>query len=262
MSAILSPIAQAAASEPTFIVNGARADIAINRPDVYNRIQPEDIAALHRHFDAIDVDESIRVVVISGNGRSFSSGFHLGELSQSGEGARLFERLTQRLEDLRPVTVARVNGPVYGGATDLAIACDFRIGVANTQMFMPASRLGLHFYPTGLRRWATRLGPNAAKKLFLTSATIHGPEMLRIGYLDELVEADQLDAATDALVEKLLAQAPLPIVGMKRILNQIFRGEFDESAGRDNFEGSLGSSDILEGVTAWHEKRKPVFNGR
>jgi enoyl-CoA hydratase/carnithine racemase len=200
-------------------------------------------------------------VVFTGSGASFSSGFHLGALQHSSEGPVAFEKLTDAIENLQAVTIARINGPVYGGATDIAVACDFRIGVKTTEMFMPASRLGLHFYPNGLRRWVTRLGPNSAKKLFLTSATLTDQQMLAVGFLDELVESADLDRTVDALVERILRQAPLPVRGMKQIINQITRGQFDETRARAQFEASLSSQDIVEGVSAWAEKRPPVFVG-
>src|SRR3546814_10274488 len=76
-------------------------------------------------------------------------------------------------------------------------------------MFMPAAKLGLHYYPHGLRRWVTRLGLGPAKKLFLTSSTIGYEEMLRIGYLDEVHDSDRLDTAIDVFINRLLHQAPV-----------------------------------------------------
>ena len=72
------------------------------------------------------------------------------------------------LEMARPVTVAALHGGVYGGATDLALACDFRVGAHGIDMFMPAARLGLHYYRSGLERYVSRLGLDNAKRLFLT----------------------------------------------------------------------------------------------
>ncbi len=83
-----------------------------------------------------------------------------------------FQALADEVETARPVTIARLNGPVYGGATDLALACDFRLGVDTARMFMPAAKFGLQYYPHGLRRWVTRLGLAASKSLFLTGRTI------------------------------------------------------------------------------------------
>ena len=78
---------------------------------------------------------------------------------------------------------------MFGGATDLALACDFRVGVHGMVLRMPAARIGLHYYPSGLRRYVSRLGVSAAKRLFLLAETLPADELLRIGYLDRCVAA-------------------------------------------------------------------------
>ncbi|BDB29985.1 enoyl-CoA hydratase/isomerase family protein (plasmid) [Cupriavidus sp. P-10] len=248
-------------SLPSLEILGPRAEICFRRPDVHNRVQPEDIVELNRHFDRIEADPAVRVVVFSGSEKAFSSGFHLGVLRGSGDGARQFEALTDRLESLRPITIAKVNGPVYGGATDLVMSCDFRYGRIGVQMFMPAAKLGLHYYPHGLRRWVSRLGLGAAKKLFLTSSTISHAEMLAIGYLDEVHESARLDHAVNTLVDKILAQAPTVSARMKQVLNAVARQEYDDEFARGGFELSLGSQDLREGLASWAEKRIPNFKG-
>lgn len=264
LSQIPSPSADArpASSSPILRISGPRADIVFNRPEVHNRIQPEDLAALHAHFSAIEARPEVRVLVLSGTTKAFSSGFHLGVLGESDEGPREFERLTDRLENLRPLTIAKLSGPVYGGSTDLALACDFRIARSGVQMFMPAAKLGLHYYPHGLRRWVTRLGLGAAKKLFLSSGTISHDEMLRIGYVDEVHDPDRLDAAVDTFIERLLAQAPVVSMRMKQVLNQVARQEYDDAFAREGFDDSLKSADLAEGLSAWAEKRTPNFRGQ
>lgn len=258
---------------PTMEIHGARAVITLNRPRVLNRLQPEDAPVLKEFFDQIERDESIRVAVLTGTGRVFSAGYDLGDLAKqraardTGEpaanaGTSGFVMLLEQLEALRVPTICRLNGSVYGGATDVALACDFRIGITGTEMFMPASKLGLHYYTEGLERWTHRLGLGAAKFLFLTSTPIPAEQMLRVGYLDQLVAPDALDAAVDKLASALEANAPRTVEGMKKSLNQIARGELDRAASDARHHASLASEDIREGVGAWHEKRVPQFTGR
>jgi enoyl-CoA hydratase/carnithine racemase len=163
------------------------------------------------------------------------------------------------LEDLGVPTICRLNGGVYGGSTDLALACDFRIGVDTAEMFMPAARLGLHYYTSGIRRYVTRLGVDNAKKLFLTAEKIGAPEMLRIGYLTAMVPAEALDEEVDRLATQLAANAPVAMAGMKRTINEIARGKLDEAAADARARDSMRGAEIKEGVRARAEKRPAKF---
>jgi enoyl-CoA hydratase len=256
------------AGVPTLAVEGARATIRLNRPRHMNRIQPEDIEALLRLFGQVDAEPALRVLVLTGTGRAFSAGYHLGDLHERTEGAGRgggvpsFEAMVNRLEALRVPTICRLQGGVYGGSTDLALACDFRIGHDGIEMFMPAGRLGVHYYEAGMRRYVSRLGLNAAKRLFLTAERIGAAEMLRIGYLTEVAPAAELDARVDALAERIAGLAPLAVQGMKRALNEIAHGDLDVPALEARQKRCGESEDLKEGLAAFWAKREPVFQGR
>jgi enoyl-CoA hydratase/carnithine racemase len=158
-------------------------------------------------------------------------------------------------------TIAALQGSVYGGATDLALACDFRIGVESMRMLMPAARLGIVYYPNGIERYVSRLGVAAAKRLFLTAEPIEADEMRRIGYLDEIVPAEALDARVDALAATLANNAPLALAGLKRAINETAAGRLDRDALAEARARSSSSADHAEALKAWSEKRKPVFKG-
>jgi enoyl-CoA hydratase/carnithine racemase len=254
---------------PIVTVADGCAVVQLNRPREHNRLEPVDLAILQQIFGRIEADRSIRVFVLTGRGKSFSSGFHIGALADrlagkdGGDGDRdAFERTVDRLEALRIPTIAALNGSVYGGATDLALACDFRIGVAGMRLLMPATRLGIVYYPSGIRRYVTRLGVAAAKKLFLTAQPIDAGEMLGIGYLDEVVAPEDLMARAQALGATLAANAPLAVAGLKRAINEAAAGALDRDALSAVRALCAGSADHAEGVKAWGERRAPVFCGR
>jgi enoyl-CoA hydratase len=258
----------AEATTPLFSVAEGVATITLNRPAVANRIEPADLNALSDIFDRIESNGAIRVLVLTGAGRIFSSGYHLGDLQDRASGQQTvartvsFEDMVNKLDNLRVATICRLNGGVYGGATDLALACDFRIGDSSAQMFMPAARLGLHYYQGGMVRYVTRLGVNAAKQLFLTARRIEAQEMFRIGYLTTLCEAGQLDATVEGLVKDLSSMAPLSVAGMKRAINEIARDALDHDAFAARAHACASSDDLKEGLRAFHEKRPPRFTGR
>jgi enoyl-CoA hydratase/carnithine racemase len=126
-------------------------------------------------------------------------------------------------------------------------------------MFMPAARLGLHYYRGGIERYVSRLGINHAKRLFLTAEKIDGKEMLRIGYLTGLVAPDQLDAEIDRLAGVLAGNAPNAMRGMKHAINEFARGALDAEAAEQRHRDSLTGAEIREGSAAFAQKRKPQF---
>jgi enoyl-CoA hydratase len=251
-----------APSPPILNVDGARATIRLNRPRHHNRIETGDIAVLCELFARIEEDRRIRVMVLAATGRTFCAGFNLEELAPEryDETAPGFDRMVDQLETLRVPTIAAVGGSLYGGGTDLALACDFRIGIPGIELMMPASRIGVHYYPGGLRRYATRLGLGPAKRLFLAAEKIDAEELLRIGFLDALVPVGELAAHVDALAERLASHAPAAVQGMKRALNAIAAGTADAAEIARAWRASLRSADVAEGLAAHAEKRKPRFS--
>ena len=254
---------------PVVSIADGRAVVRLNRPLEHNRLEPADLGLLRDAFGRVDADPTIRVLILTGTGKSFSSGFHIGALADrlAGKGGveedrDTFERMVDRLEALRVPTIAALNGSVYGGATDLALACDFRIGVEDMRLVMPAARLGIVYYESGIRRYVTRLGVAAAKRLFLTAQPIDAAEMLRIGYLDEIVSAGDLTTRAEALAATLAANAPLAVAGLKRAVNEAAAGMLDRDALAAVRARCAASADHAEGVRAWAEKRTPVFSGR
>ena len=245
---------------PSLTIAGAIATLELNRPAQANRLEPEDLAALIAHVATVNATPGVRVLRLQAQGRYFCSGFDIGRIGS----ARVvsFEHMVDAVEDARPATVAVLQGGVYGGATDLALACDFRLGCPAVDAFMPAARLGLHFYRRGLERYVSRLGLDVAKRLFLTADRLGAEELRAIGFLTELTDAEGLAARADALCATLAANAPLAVQGMKRHLNHIARGVLDADALQRDIAGATASADLQEGRAAWAEKRAPRFEGR
>jgi len=124
---------------------------------------------------------------------------------------------------------------------------------------MPAARLGLHYYKSGIKRYVSRLGADNARKLFLTAQKISAAEMLRIGYLTAMAPAEALDEEVDKLATILAGNAPLAMRGMKCAINEFARGELDEAAADRRHRDSMRGAEIKEGIKAFAEKRPPKF---
>src|SRR5580698_1358286 len=254
------------ASPPVLERQGARATIRLNRPRHLNRLQADDLDVLLKLFAEIEADSAIRVLVLTGTGRAFSAGYDLNSVAERAtsdveqkSAGSAFEVVVNRLEDIGVPTICRLNGGVYGGSTDLALACDFRIGIDACEMFMPAARLGLHYYKSGIMRYVSRLGVDNAKKLFLTAQKIDAREMLRIGYLTAMAPAETFDQEVDQLAAILAGNAPVAMRGMKRAINEFAHGKLDEEAADRRHRESMRSAEIKEGIKAFAEKRPPKF---
>jgi enoyl-CoA hydratase len=246
---------------PLLQLEGGVARIMLRRPRQANRLTVDDLDELHRFIDDVNADAAVRVLVLAGEGQHFCSGFDLGALVAVDAGAR-FGALADALEAARPITIARLHGGVYGGAADLALACDFRLGTPAVDMFVPAARVGLHFYAGGLRRFVGRLGLATAKQVLLAGRKLDAPALLGCGYLDQLLpDIETLDTTLAELAAELLAMAPLALLPMKQHLNAIACGRLDESRLAADVLKARDSADLAEGQAAWAGKRPAIFKG-
>ena len=249
---------------PSLVINGPLATITLNRPASANKLTPEDLGVLRSHIDAVNASNEVLVLVLRAEGKYFCSGFDIAEVIKSSQIKGVsFGEMVDALEACRAVTIGVVQGGVYGGATDMALACDFRLGSEATEMFMPAARLGLHFYQSGLERYVTRLGVDTTKRLFLTSEKLDAKQMLDIGFLTSLyLDQKSLDEGLTKLTNSLVDKAPIALLGMKQTINAIARNVADPKAIDALVQQSVQSSDIREGALAWQEKRVPKFAGK
>jgi len=251
-----------AATAPELKIAGRIATITFRNPTYANRLSPADLDVIKDYLKIVNQNEEILVLRFIANGKYFCSGYDISSLAaESAPSATYFGDTVDLIETARPITLAAIQGGVYGGGTDLCLACDFRLGVPDANMFMPATKLGLHFYPGGMVRYITRLGLNNAKKLFLTSQKIESQEMLDIGFLTEMIENEQLQVRLDQLSDQLAGMAPLALLGIKKHMNLIARGIVDDAAIRAAVALSEKSHDMKEGALAWKEKRPARFTG-
>lgn len=253
--------ATAPGQQPDLAIDGPVAVITLRRPEVANRLEPEDLDLMREQIAAVNARPDVLVLRIEAQGRHFCSGFNIGKVGGSDAGER-FEALANALEAARPVTIAVIQGGVYGGATDLALACDFRLGAQGVDMFVPAARLGLLFYRGGLERYVSRLGLATAKRVLLSVDKFDAAQMLACGFLDRLVaDPHALQAQAVQLSESLAGMAPLALLGMKKHLNRIAAGTLDPAEIAANIARADASEDLREGSQAWLEKRAPRFHG-
>ena len=243
------------------IVENTTLRVRLDKPAQHNVLNPATMKALREALTGATENKDLRVMVLTGTGKSFCAGADLGELGRYNFDENPLEQLTDVVERLPFPTICALNGGVYGGGADLALSCDFRIGVTGMTSFIPPARIGIHYPPSGLARAVSRLGLGPAKRLFLACEKMSAKELKTIGFLDYLVDPDHLQARTEELVQDISNLAPLSLRGMKETLNDIARGELDIAKARAFQLNCLQSEDFIEGKQALAEKRKAVFKG-
>ncbi len=250
-------------TSPILTIDGKIATIAFNKPEFANRLSPSDLEILRAHIQTVNISEEVLVLKIVSSGQYFCSGYDISSLaSDEAPSSTFFGDVVDEVENCRAVTIAVIQGGVYGGGTDLCLACDFRFGTKQVNMFMPAVKFGLHFYPGGMRRYINCLGLNNAKKLFLTAEKIGAEEMYQMGFITHLVQEQDLQQAAAELADKLSQMAPIALLGIKKHLNLIAKGVEKTEEILEAVRISEASEDMKEGALAWKEKRKPNFSGQ
>lgn len=250
---------------PALVIDGRIATITLRRPAVANRLELSDLHCLREQVRQVNSQAEVLVLRLAAQGRHFCSGFNIGNIGDGAaqEGGTAFEALASEIEQARPVTVAAIQGGVYGGASDLALSCDFRIGTPVSELIVPAAKLGILFYRGGLERYVSRLGLGVVKRIMLAADKLDSAEMLAVGFLDRLAPSvEELMPAVDGFSTKLAAMAPLALLGMKKHINAIALNRLDAEAFARDIAVADASADLLEGALAWQEKRAPLFKGR
>jgi enoyl-CoA hydratase/carnithine racemase len=207
---------------------GAVRHVVLNRPEKRNAINSEIIAALHAAFDDAARDRDVRCVVVRGEGKVFSAGIDLGELSGSAtEPHRLREfrggilAAWNLCEEMLKPTIAQIHGACIGAGLELALACDLRVVAEDTQLGLPETRLGLVPDVGGSSRLPSVVGLGRAKEMIMASRMIDGVEAERIGLANRAVPVGELDSTTAALAEELLGCSPVAVGLAKRLLDSV-----------------------------------------
>lgn len=236
--------------------------IELNRPDAANRLQPDDLAVLVEHLDGLERDPDVHSVVLTANGPHFCAGFDLRALLaglQSGErvaqGDNAFEALANRLEATRLITIAAIHGAVVGGATDLALACDLRLGTSAVRFQMPAANFGLPLYAGALQRYVSRLGIDHAKRLVFLAEKIGADELRRIGFLHEIVDEAALRPRALVLASTVAALPAKPLAAMKQVLNAAALGQGTAPAQRDALAAAFDPGAMAARIAALRQRR-------
>jgi crotonobetainyl-CoA hydratase len=247
------------------------ARVTIDRPDVLNAIDAASERELQKIWDEIERNRDVRVVVLTGSGeRAFSTGADM----KGGSGASGLEYWALArtggfggiaLRDTLDVPViARVNGHAVGGGFEMVLGCDIIVAAQEATFGLPEARVGRLPLDGGMTLLQRQVPFHLAMGLLLTGRRIPAAEALRIGLVNEVVPRAELDAAVDRWVADVLACAPLSVRAIKQVVRRTAQLTASEARNQllPALAQALQSEDSQEGVRAFVEKRKPVWQGK
>ncbi|MBO9715254.1 MAG: enoyl-CoA hydratase/isomerase family protein [Pseudoxanthomonas sp.] len=243
--------------------------LRLNRPQLHNAFDSGLIAALTTALLAAGDDPDVRVVVLEGEGASFSAGADLQWMrgmaaaseDENREDALALARLMRTLDELPRPTIARVHGPAFGGGVGLVACCDIAIGTPQARFGLTESRLGL--LPAVISPYViAAIGPRQARRWFASAETFDAEAALRFGLLHRVVAADALDAAVAAQVALLCRAAPHAAATAKTLVRQVIHHSDAtalDQANADLIARLRVSAEGQEGIGAFLEKRAPAW---
>jgi enoyl-CoA hydratase/carnithine racemase len=250
---------------------GAVRHIVMQRAEKRNAMNDELVEALGEAFHDAAGDDSVHVVVVRGDGPMFSSGMDLGGLrglSENPERLRAFRSdiiaVWNMLEEMPKATICQIHGACIGGAMELALACDMRVMAEDAVAGLLETRIGLIPDVGGCSRLPAVVGVGIAKELIMTGKVFDGKEGHRIGFANRIAPADELDAATEALCNELLACAPIAVGLAKRVIDSAAKPALAQTLEQEVTAQTVcaASDDFAEGAQAFLDKRDPEFAGR
>ena len=249
---------------------GAVATLQLNRPELHNAFDAALIQTLNTALEAVGNDPTVRAVVLSGAGASFSAGANLqwmramasASQDENRQDSLALARLMRTLDELPKPTIARVHGAAFGGGVGLVACCDIAIAAEGARFGLTESRLGL--LPAVISPYViAAIGPRQARRWFATGEHFDAATAAQIGLVHQVVAAEALDAAVDAQLSLLAKAGPVAAASAKVLVREVAAAGGDRDA-LDRANAGLiaalrASDEGREGLTAFLEKRPPAW---
>lgn len=243
-----------------------------DNPTKLNALSPGMYEDAQTVIDAFAANPAIKVVVMRGAGRkAFISGADIKSFEKTRANPEAMKlaavapaKLRRTLLDLDKPLIAMIYGYCLGGGLGMALNADLRFASSDSQFGVPAASRGVAYAPAGLKQLVDLVGPSSAKDIMFSARRLKSDEALRIGLINRVVDAEELEAETIAYAEILATNAPLSIRASKYFINQLGleRAERDDARMDAMQREAENSEDFKEATRSFVEKRKPVFQGR
>src|SRR6056297_1908576 len=240
------------------------ATVTINRPSKLNALNKETIAELHDVFNELEIDENIKVIILTGSGeKAFVAGADISEFAQFSEkeGGKLAAKgqklLFDFIENLSTPVIAAVNGFALGGGLELAMACHFRVASDNAKMGLPEVSLGVIPGYGGTQRLPQLVGKGRAMEMIMTAGMIDSDKAFGYGLVNHVVSSEELLPLCVKIAGRISNNSTVAIKHAIKAVNAGFKYDADGySVEIDAFGSCFGTDDFKEGTSAFLEKRK------
>lgn len=248
---------------------GSIAHITINRAEALNALNHSVLTKLDRVLDDIEEDPAIVAAVITGAGsKAFIAGADVKEIKEAGPGRTAFitggQQTIYKIKKSSKVMIAAINGYALGGGLEVALMCDFRIASEKAKLGLPEAGLGVMAGYGGTQMLPRLIGPGRAKYMILTGAILSAREAHEIGLVDKVCPPEELNNEVTAITEKIAASGPLSIKGSKEAIDRGLALPLEEALKLELsiYDKVANSEDAEDGLSAFLEKRRPVFRGK
>lgn len=239
----------------------------LNRPEKLNSLTSEMFDSLNEHLSHLENDEALRVLIITGEGgRAFCAGTDINELNEADatEISQRGQSLCKRIERFPVPVIAAINGIAAGGGLELALACHLRIASNSATFSLPETQLGLIPGYGGTQRLTRELGVGPAIEMMLTGKSLTGEEALESGLVNRVVQPSELMSEAIALADEISKLSPLSIRACMKAVTEGLDLPLEEGLKLETelFTSLFDTEDAREGLSAFIEKRPPVFKGQ
>lgn len=243
--------------------------VTINRPKALNALNMDVLTDLYAAFTEIETDETVKAVIVTGEGKAFVAGADIAQMSQLNalEGREMMimgHKVMNLIEAVEKPVIAAVNGFALGGGCELAMACDIRIASEKAKFAQPEVGLGIIPGFGGTQRLARLVGKGMAKYMIMTAEMISAAEAYRIGLVEKVAAPEELMDEAVKVAKTIASKAPIAIATAKSAINNGFDMDM-KSASKfeiETFTAAFGSEDKTEGMAAFLEKRAPEFKNK
>jgi enoyl-CoA hydratase len=251
-------------------IDGAIGWVTFNNPARRNAVSMAMWQAIPEIFDRLEADASVRVIVLRGAGdKAFVSGLDISQFeeafssSQAGQGLEeMSARANARIRNAVKPTLAMINGFCIGAGVQIAANCDLRIAGDTATLAITAAKLGIGYPIESIKRLKDLVGPAAVREIFFTGRQFAAAEAERIGLVNRVVPAAELETVVRETCATIAANAPLTILAVKQVLDLLLERDCDLARCEVLMDVCFDSEDYAEGRRAFMEKRKPEFKGR